>query len=204
MDHYHLVRMPGEQGEEQYPCPHVDTPENPCRFSQGTPEELGRWLTESTPSKTRFLDWLQVQRGTVPAEKSGTLVDPSIAEAIRDSIRNPKTTRTVPVTVENDHQKWVVGEAEVEIKDGNVHVSATLLRGALYNHVFSSDLGPFSITTEGTPLSPAETLRAEGVIPLEATRVVMCTDRGCKTDSVHIHGSPCTAECSCNRHGRVD
>lgn len=209
-DHYHLVRMPGSDKDEQFPCNGPDSPENPCRFSQGTPEELGVWVTTKFESGglPPFPDWLTLYRmpPAVPADKSGIVVDQSVSDAIRESIRNPKKSQTVPVTVgKSDGSEWVVGEAQVEIRDGWVVASFHLnAKEALQMRIQDRGIGPFSISTKGEPPSPADTLRAEGVIPLEPRIKRMCLDTECDYIETHQHGPACTAHCHCNRNGRSD
>lgn len=213
-DHYHLVRMPGSDKDEQFPCNGPDSPENPCRFSQGTPEELGVWVTTKFESGglPPFPDWLTLYRmpPAVPADKSGIEVDQSVSDAIRESTENPKRTQTVPVTIEKtDGSKWVVGEAQVEVKDGDIHASMKLNPDSIAAHMsipipINSDFGPFSISTKGEPPSPADTLRAEGVIPSEPRFKRLCLDPECGYIETHHHGAACTRGCHCNRNGRSD
>lgn len=131
------------------PC-YLDN-ENPCRYAEATPEELGIWLS-STDRRTPFVHWLRLHRMS-PAVKAknegGIEVDPSISQAIRELVRDPKTTKTVPVTVEKaDGTKWVVGRAEVRIDGDDVSGIITLNAESLINHVTIHDLGSFSFSTK--------------------------------------------------------
>lgn len=205
MTHYHAVHRPG-QDPTNLPC-YLDS-EIPCRYSAATPEELGDWLACETP-KHPFWAWLRTRRmlPAVPSE-SGMLVDPSIADLLRKSIENPKRSRTVPVTMESgDGKKWVVGEAEVEVLDnGDVVTTAKLNPDALRNHISIRDLGPFSISTVGSPPAPAKILGSNAITirHLPSGYGQPCEDADCQHYDIHNHGPACTSSCACNRYGRAD
>lgn len=192
-NHYHDVQRPGKP-YSRLPCYFGGYT---CPYAKATAEELGVFL-ESGERSIPFLRWLDLYRKSKAsqAEESGTVVHPSVSQAVRESIENPKTTRTVPVTIEkSDGSRWVVGEAEVGTKDGSFFASMKLNPDSIAAHMsiaipFNADLGPFLVSTEGCPTPPSQ--------------IVQCNSMACQYPANHKHGSACTAQCICNRQGRVD
>lgn len=63
--HHRVVFWGGKESLEE--CHQEDTPGKPCRFGQGTPEELGAWIEErqGSPAVGTFLQWLEQKRSAM-------------------------------------------------------------------------------------------------------------------------------------------
>jgi hypothetical protein len=189
--HYHQVQMPGEDETHRVPC---GMPDDICPYGKATPRQLGDYLRYAGiegPRAASFEKYLELCESGIP-------VDQSIVDMMMSPIRNPKTSKTVPITVKkNDGTRWVVGQAEVEVDQGDVIAKLTLEANSLISHVTLYDLGSFSFSTVGVS-SPSEVIRS-----IDNDQDV-CTDPDCVYMEPHKHGFACTKGCHCNRNGRVD
>lgn len=103
-----------------------------------------------------------------------------LAKALVAAIENPKTSKTVDVVRYENDKRIVVGTAEVEVVDGDVHATFVINSSSISKRF--GTIGPFSIG--------------------EAKQD--CNSLDCTYNEPHKHGFACTSGCSCNRHGRVD
>lgn len=126
-----------------------------------------------------------------------------------------KTSKTVDVVRYENDRRIVVGTAEVEVVDGDVHATFVINSGSISKRF--GTIGPFSIGEAKPPKSVLPVDKIGGIPLDDFDRAVHvgngqfvipedtdCNSLDCTYNEPHKHGFACTSGCSCNRHGRVD